>query len=388
ALTPEERRIHLEQFPLSYLGVTRAPEDFVATAGKTAFDLLADGRKSLEHLISNDVFEPAIEPRYFVYRLSDGEHQQTGLVCGVTVADYDNGQVRIHERIKADRADHLANHLAVVGAQSSPIALASRDPGGTLSRLLAKSTRAEPALDFVTHDGLHQQVWPVTDADMTHQLTEVASAEPLYLIDGHHRAAAAAIHLHRDGDGGGARPGDHWILSTVFPANEMRNQAFHRVVKVDSPADLIALLHSRFDIRPIASLSEVSHRGDGVIAVGHSPTAGNVDWSLLWLPEPTRPLNVVEQLEPSRLAEVILGPLLTIDESNPQGRLRYVPGPATAAALDRLSIAPDEVVFAMRHVTMDELFRASDEGLVMPPKSTYFTPKVRSGLFLHFKDRV
>ena len=266
--------------------------------------------------------------------------------------------------------------------------MASRDQNGTVAELIRKSCVHEPTLDIITLDGLHQQVWRVTDPDLSRQLTKAVSAEPLYLIDGHHRAAAAAQHLHGGEADGTDRPGDQWMLSTVFPANEMRNMAFHRVVTVTSPITLINELQSRFDLRPASSLPEVVNRDDDVMAVGCLDSHGRMSWFLLHLPTPNDDLNVVKKLDQSRLADEVLGPLLEIDEANPDGRLRYLPGLADEESLDHIQIAIEEVVFVMCPVRMDQLFQASDKGLVMPPKSTYFEPKVRSGLFVHFKERV
>jgi uncharacterized protein (DUF1015 family) len=342
--------------------------------------------------MGNDVFQEAAGPSYFVYRLAVGERSQTGLVCGVAVDDYDRGVVRIHEQVKPDRADHLAKHLGVVGAQSSPIALACHD-SVDFSDALDKVVAGHPELDFVTRDGLHQQIWKVVGVELTKRFTTALSELPLYLIDGHHRAAAAAS--HRRGDNGKS-PGADWMLAAVFSASEMHNKAFHRIVAVDSYDELLTRMGEHFSLRRAAAAADVVSRSNLELAMGCRSETGRIDWYLIELPtehldriqSPPGPLTVVDGLDQSRLASHILGPIFQIDEADPQGRLRYQPGLSDEPAIEEMTIKQGEAVFIMRPVGMDELFEASDEGLVMPPKSTYFEPKVRSGLFVHFKDRI
>ncbi|MDH3302295.1 MAG: DUF1015 family protein [Acidimicrobiia bacterium] len=386
ALTPEQRRQHLRRHPHSYIGVTRAPED-VDDPSLTVEDLLVEGRRSLETLLEADVFTPSEGPQYFIYRLTANGHTQTGVVCGVAVSDYEGGSVRIHERIRADRAEHLAKHLNIVGAQSSPIALATRES----DRLLDVTDRAiehEPALDFIADDELHQQVWRVTDPEVSEHLGSVLADGDLYLIDGHHRAAAAA--RHREHDDHQRRPGDDWMLSAVFPAHQMFNKAFHRVVDPASAARLQPLIGSGFAGRFLDSVNDVVDRRLSELAIGFA-NADSIRWAVIDLPLPAGPsVTTVDRLDMSRLAAGVLGPVLDIDEADPRGRLRYLPGLGTAQALTALhdELSAGEAVLVMNPVSMEDLFEVSDHGLVLPPKSTYFEPKVRSGLFVHFKDRV
>ncbi len=385
ALTPEQRREHLKRFPHSYLGVTRAPED-VDDTSLTAHDLLIAGRRSLERLLASDVFVPADGPEFFIYRLTRAGHTQTGVVCGVAVSEYEEGWIRIHERIKYDRAQHLANHLDVVGAQSSPIALATRD-SQRLTDAMAGTTESRPDLDFVTTDGLHQQIWRVTDPAVARRLQSILDQGPLYLIDGHHRAAAAAWHRRRDDHQ--KRPGDEWMLTTVFPADQMFNKAFHRVVDRESATKIRGRIGNGLPGRFVTSIDEAVARGPEEIAVGFAGEDGTLDWAVITVDgREDDKLTIVDRLDTSRLAASVLQPLLEIDESGPGGRLRYLPGLSTAEALSDIRLAAGEAVFVMNPVSMGELFDVSDEGLVMPPKSTYFEPKVRSGLFVHFKNRV
>ncbi len=388
ALTPEQRREHLRRYPHSYLGVTRAPED-VDDPSFTVRDLLAAGRRSLDALLAADAFAPPVGPQFFIYRLTAEGHTQSGVVCGVAVSDYENGTVRIHERIRADRAEHLANHLEVIGAQSSPIALATKESDRLLDAIDGAIRHDnDPVLDFVTEDELHQQVWPVTDHDVTEHLRTVLTDGNLYLIDGHHRAAAAAWHRRRDHHR--RRPGDDWMLSTVFPAYQLFNKAFHRVVDPASAARLQPLIGSRFSGRFVDTLDDVVDRRLSEVAIGFA-NADSIRWALIDLPLPAgESVTTVDRLDMSRLAAAVLGPVLDIDEADSRGRLRYLPGLGTAQALSELraNVSAGEAVFVMNPVSMDDLFDVSDRGLVMPPKSTYFEPKVRSGLFVHFKDRV
>lgn len=385
ALSPQQRREHLRRFPYSYIGVTRAPED-VEDSSLTVPDLLRAGRRSLDALLRADVFAPSTEPQYFIYRLTANGHTQTGVVCGVAVADYENGSVRVHERIRADRAGHLASHLDVVGAQSSPIALATRESDRLLD-VMDRAIEHDPALDFVTGDELHQQVWRVTDPAVAEHLESVLTDGPLYLIDGHHRAAAAAWHCER---GEHRRPGDEWMLSTVFPAHQMFNKAFHRVIDPASAARFQPLIGSEFAGRFVNSIDEIIDRRLSEVAIGFT-NADSIRWALIDLPLPAGDyVTTVDRLDMSRLATGVLRPILHIDEADPRGRLRYLPGLGTAQALSAIhgELSPGEAVFVMNPVSMEELFEVADHDLVMPPKSTYFEPKVRSGVFVHFKDRI
>jgi uncharacterized protein (DUF1015 family) len=395
ALTPAQRRDHLQRFPLSYLGVTRAPEDVDPDRDISPHDLLIAGRRSLEDLLARNVFEPASGPRYHVYRLDVDGRSQTGLVAGVAVDDYDSGMVRIHEQIKESRAQHLANHLGIVRAQSSPIALACADDD-RFSAVLGEVTGRSPSLDFVTLDGLRQIVWPVDRPDEARHLTDLMANRPLYLTDGHHRAAAAASYRarrrdeqdNRNGHPDPELPGIDWMLSAVFPASEMKNRAFHRFVTIDSFADFLEQMAERLTVRP-ANHDEIADRSLSEVPILGWNGDGRRCWYLIDLPlvPGNLPSTVIDNLDPVRLREHVLHPVLNIDESRSNGRLTHRPGSDDPAVIEEM-LEPGQMMFVMRPVSMADLFEASDRGLTMPPKSTYFEPKVRSGVFLHRKELV
>ncbi len=386
ALTPIQRRAHLDQHPLSYLGVTKAPEDADPQTPTTTQELLNAGRRQLEQLLDAGAFDSTDEAGYFLYRLDTETSSQCGIVCGVAVDDYDTGVVRIHEQVRTDRALHLAHHLSVVGAQSSPIALGFEASGALEGALEAERSDA-PLVDVTSDDGLRQRVWPVIDAQHISAIESELASQPLYLIDGHHRAAAAST--YRSAQLGDAHDDTFdWMLCAIFPLSHLRNKAFHRVLHgIDDAAELRVQLKELFASRSVASPSEASHRGPSEIVVRLPDDDG---WLLIDIPlveTADDAATIIANLDTVRLATRLLGPEFDVDEAQPDGRLTYQPGFADASSLAAIVPEADEAIFIMRPVQMSELVAASDAGLVMPPKSTYFEPKVRSGIFLHRNRR-
>ncbi len=378
ALSSEDRRQHLLDHPHSYLGVTRSPEDVDAGADDPAEEAIRLSRASLETLLAEHVFEPEAAPAFYLYRLEDSWHRQTGLVCGVASADYEAGHIRIHEQIKQTRADILASHLSAVGAQSSPIAMAFRS-APTLDALMGRITSTDQPLIDVTDDDLRQTLWAVTDPEDIAAARGALADEDLYLIDGHHRAAAAATHRRVTGDDG------HLMLSVVFPYSELKSQTFHRILRPIDTDQLVADLSARFRVEAAPSLEKVVDRGPAwiALAVGGDETS----WYLVELP-PALPDASGSRLDidPVRLRQHVLQPLFGIDESGADPRLVHRPGPDDAEAISVLRLGPGQAAFWMRPVPPDVLLSVADRGGTMPPKSTYFVPKVRSGLFIRLTD--
>ncbi len=381
ALSATARRKHLHDHPLSYLGVTRAPEDVEGPSDDPAADALSAGRSQLEAMLAQNVFGPPGEPNFFVYRLEDHDHRQTGLICGVATDDYNAGTVRIHERINQSRASHLASHLQVVGAQSSPIALAFKSRPAVVELIEETVTTTEPFLDFVDDQGLRQQLWTIEQAGSIDLVRDGFAGQPLYLIDGHHRAAAASTDLATS-NSDGREP--HLMLATLFPYEELRNQAFHRILTGLGP-DTSAELGRRFATRVAEDPLAVADRAPSELAFG-LPDGDSIRWLLIDVPIDPHASSDLDNIDPIRLGRQVLAPMLGIEEPTTDHRLSYRPGLADAASISDIELDKDEAIFLMRPVPMDVLMDASDEGLVMPPKSTYFMPKVRSGLFVRIVD--
>lgn len=378
ALSTRDRRQHLIEHPRSYLGVTRSIEDVDPAVNDPETEAIRLSRASLETLLDEGAFGPESEPSFYLYRLEVGDHHQTGLVCGVASADYEAGRVRIHEQIKQARADILARHLSAVGAQSSPIAMAFGAAPDLVSVMTRLTSETEPLLDIVDGD-LRQTLWVVTDPADADTARRALGDQDLYLIDGHHRAAAAATHRRLTGDDG------HLMLSVVFPFDELRSETFHRILRPVDTDLLVAELSERFPVERAHSVDAVMNRDPDTIAlaVGGDDTS----WYLVELPPPVAEIGgVTLDIDPVRLRQHILQPLFGIDESGADPRLVHRPGPDDAKAVARLRLKQGQAAFWMRPVPAEVLLNVADRGGTMPPKSTYFVPKVRSGLFVRLTD--
>ncbi|MGI9602438.1 MAG: DUF1015 family protein [Acidimicrobiales bacterium] len=360
------RRDLLADNPDSYLAVTQSQEDEPTLSAEA---VLARSRVALDRLRSLGAFGSVQEPRLLLYRLEVEGHQQTAIVAELSVDAIRHRRLRPHEQVFPGRARILADHLHVVGAQSSPIAVA-HPSFPALDELVASVTDNDPPLrDFVAPDGLRQSVWAFPHPEALAALDGV----PLYLLDGHHRAAAALDHADRYGLG----PDDagSWLLAALFPADSLRIVGFDRRVldprfTAEQTLDLIAE-HARLTevdepFRPTVA-AEV-----GVYLAGR--------WYRATLPDVGQ--NAIVGLAPVLLQSQILGPVFGIVDPQHDHRLEHLPG--TRPAVEAAAETDDEggVLFTIAPIRADELMAVADDGLVLPPKSTFITPKVRSGIFL------
>ncbi|NNF54757.1 MAG: DUF1015 family protein [Acidimicrobiales bacterium] len=351
SLTPRQRMQHLAAFPDSYLAVTRSPED--SADGRLSLDeALREGRRALDRLLEEEAFSEVRGDLFYVYRLEVDGWGQSGLVGGIHMDDYTTGSLRIHEAIYTDRARYLAKHSDVVGAQSSPVTV-SHHPDPVVAGIVQETMNGTPLIDFVMEDGLSQTVWEVNPSHELAIRNALADAS-LYLIDGHHRTAAADLRHQA-----GASP---WLLAAIFPTDQLKNTAFHRVC---SEVDSLAL----WALRQLPGAKE-GRIGDGVGTV-------QVHYQDQWLTIPhipaQRPLERLDTWQFETMIRPHLGPDVIVKYQNAQGDEQNL--------LDQVTKDGD-LLALMTPVTMANLFAVADARDVMPPKSTYFEPKVRSGIFL------
>ncbi|MDY7105290.1 MAG: DUF1015 family protein [Actinomycetota bacterium] len=371
AITPDERDAHVRSNRDSFLAVTVSPHDESSDAEVEA--ALAAGEEALARLLAADAWEPPSGPAYHLYELRVGEHRQIAVVGELDVAAANDGWLRRHERTRPRRVDVLARHVERLGIESSPIAAAIARGSGLaplVDRLVAERP---PERDFALPDGLTQRVWRVDDEVASAELAAVLADQPAYIVDGHHRADAWSTERAR------SVSGDAGMLVAAFPAEQLRVLPYHRLVVARRSAGEVAAFESalaeRFVVRPVDSDPPAPAAGTIGVRVGER-------WRLVELgPVPTSP-DVVDRLDAVRLQQDILGPLLGIADPGRDPRLEVVAGTTPVEELGRRADDAGGIGFALAATTVDEVVAVADAGGVMPPKSTYFDPKVRSGVFL------
>lgn len=354
ALTHEDRTRLRDAEPLTFLHAMHGP-------GPGA---LAQSQAGLRALFAADVFGARLERAVFGYRISAGEHTQSGLVCGVRAADIGRGRpLRTHEDVRPEMARHLTHYLRELRVTSSPVtAVVAADdvPSGTFTGL----TRGAPDLavgDPDAPDGVHQEFWAVTDEDAVEAvLATFASVPVAYVTDGHHRSAAAL-----------AVGPDTRVLVALFPDDAVRVVPFDRVVRPASDQSRLDDWLDR-DGRPLAS----PHRpepGEVVVWCGGG-------WWAAPLPQ-DQASTPPASLDAALLQSHVLGPLLDVADPAGDPRLSFVPATVPLTELAQRA-GEDGVAFALAGVDLDDIRTVADIGATMPPKSTYFAPKPRSGCLL------
>lgn len=374
ALTPAERVAWAARNPYTYLHVTRSPEDADGEASDPVA-LAHHGREAVDRLLDAGAYRPVGDPAVFLYRLATDDHTQTGIVVDLAVTTFEDGTVRGHEAIRPDRAGVLAEHLDHCGATSSPVAIMHR-PDPALQEAVAAWATAEPELDFDTHGVLRQTVWRVDDPDALAVVTARIGGHHLYITDGHHRAAAAGIVHRRRAAKGGVGPGaaHNFVLVVLFPVDELTVGGFHR--RIAGPVDGAAVragLEPGFLVER-AGPTAVDRPAPGVLVArldGH--------WYRLVRRVPV-PAPGVAGLDVTVLHREVLEAVLGLGEAD--ARIEFVSGRTPA---DQVSVEDGGAVFATAPPTLDQVIEVADRGEVMPPKSTYFDPKPRSGVFLRFR---
>lgn len=377
----EDARREAEQNPSSFLHVERPevdlPRHFDAASGihhETA-------RRNLARMRERGDLRPAGAPGLFVYRITLGCHSQTGVVGGCHVEDYYADIIKKHEKTKKPTEDDRTRHVLHVGAHTGPIFLLYRDRP-EIDALVDAETQRPAEIDFVAADGIRHQIWPVRAVDA---IRKAFSTVPVaYVADGHHRAAAAARAGRERAAANPAHRGDepyNWILAVLFPASQLRILPYNRVV-VDlngrSKAQFLEEVRSRFVLQET--------RSEAPSAPGRVHMRLDGRWfELSWPEEPAA--DPVSRLDVSVLQEKLLGPVLGIDDPRTNSRIEYIGGLRSAEEVrERVDSGRAAVGFSMYPTTVDQLMAISDAGKIMPPKSTWFEPKLRSGLFVHPLD--
>jgi uncharacterized protein (DUF1015 family) len=372
AKTPEERRATVENNPYSFFGVTRSAEDLHPDDPSGDEELLRLGAATLTRILDAGAFEPSPHPAFYAYRLMYRDHTQTGVVGALDVDGLRDGRVLTHENVRPKRARLLGHHLEVVGATSSPIAL-THEPDEELRAILRAVSTRPPQVEHGVEEVNHC-VWMLDEGESA-RVGELLADARVYVTDGHHRSAAALA-------GYEAHPDEEPFartLAVLFPADELRVEAFHRrALDVDhrSAEELRRSLATVGTITAAPDAAAATPRARGEVGVYH-----HGEWSRLVLDPLERP-SALASLDVERLRRDVLGHVLGIDELAPGSGVDYVPGPSGVQELVARCDADGLLGFVVYPTDIHDLMAVAAAGDLMPPKSSYFAPKPRSGVFL------
>jgi len=380
-LNSEEARQRAAGRPWSFLHISKAEIDL--PEGTDPYDpaVYAKAAENLQKMLDAGVLRRNPQPAYYVYRLTMGEHVQTGLVAVASVAAYDANRIRKHEFTRPAKEDDRVRQIEALNAQTGPVLLAYKSQPD-VDQLIASATSAPPEYDLMADDGIGHTFWVVNDAAVIDRLTAAFDAMPaIYIADGHHRSAAAsrvAAALNRGQDAMSS-----YFLSVIFPHNQMKILDYNRVVKDLNGLSKQALLEklgADFDVSEQDSAVSPAGPGEFGMYLGGQ-------WYRLKIHAERIPADPVGRLDVSLLANSLLEPLLGIHDPRSDSRIDFVGGIRGLGELERRVDSGDmAVAFSMFPTSMEDLMAVADANEVMPPKSTWFEPKLADGLISHVLD--
>ncbi len=371
--------------PGSFLAIDRAETQFGPEVDTYAPEVYAKARDMIRAWIAEGRFVQEEKPCYYLYEQVMNGRSQTGIVACASIDDYQNNIIKKHENTRADKEQDRINHVDICNMQTGPIFLAYRG-SDKLREIIASERAKTPIYDFVSEDGITHRVWVIDEASV---ITEIQAAfkeiPAIYIADGHHRCASAVkVGLKRRAENPAYTGNEeyNYFLSVLFPDEELKILDYNRFVK-----DLNGLTKEEFLAR-VSECFEVSNAVEGTpYKPNEKGTFGmylNKKWYCLRAKERIMSSDPVEGLDVSILQDYLLSPVLGIGDPKTDKRIDFIGGIRGLKELERrCAEVPGSVAFSMYPTSIGELFAVADAGRLMPPKSTWFEPKLRSGLFLH-----
>ena len=369
---------------LSFLNIDRAETQFPDDVDTYADCVYAKAAELLNARIADGTFVTDTTTNYYIYELTMDGRTQTGIVACASIDDYMNNVIKKHENTRADKEEDRIRHVDTCNAQTGPIFLAYRR-NETIYSVVAKTKKNAPLYDFTSEDGITHRVFVISDvADVKAVSDAFSSIDSIYIADGHHRAASAVkVGLKRRSENPGFDGTEefNFFLSVLFPEDELKILPYNRVVK-----DLNGLTKEAFLDR-IAQEFSVEKLGTTAFQPVKKGTFGmflDGCWYCLTANDTLQQItDPVESLDVSLLQDYLLAPVLGIGDPRTDKRIDFIGGIRGLGELERRVAEDMTVAFSMYPTSIGELFAVSDAGRLMPPKSTWFEPKLRSGLFIH-----
>lgn len=370
--------------PWSFLHVSKPEIDLPPGTDPYSPAVYAQGARNLRAMIQQGILKRDPAPRYYVYRLVMGAHTQTGVVAAASVAAYDQGRIRKHEFTRPDKEDDRVRQIDALNAQTGPVFLTYRR-AAAIDQIVARVSTAAPEFDLVADDGVRHTLWVVTEAAHSAALsTAFDGVDYLYIADGHHRCAAASRVAAARNAALRQASGDHshdYFLAVIFPDNQMQILDYNRVIRDLNGLtrdDFLQRLTQDFSVTPSTQPVKPARPGEfGMYLPGQ--------WYRLTLHTERIPRHdPVARLDVSLLADYCIAPILGVTDARRDKRIDFVGGIRGLQELERRVASGDmAVAFALFPTRMDDLMAVADAGHVMPPKSTWFEPKLGDGLVSH-----
>ena len=368
-VTTSEARKLASGRPLSFLHVSRPEIDLPEGTDPHSDAVYGRAAENFDLLTREAPLVREAEPSVYLYLLRMGDHEQTGVAAAYSLDEYDSGGIRRHERTRRDKEDDRTRHMVTLEAQTGPVLLTYRGRP-EIDMLVADATRGEPLYDFEAEDGISHTIWKVGGDSARRLVSEFEQVPLLYIADGHHRAASAS--RARGELAGTGRGAADYFLAVAFPDSQLRILPYNRVVKDlggRSAEEFLAALRARLPVSDSAAPSP-ARRGEVSVYVDGR-------WYGLALGDPP-------ELDVTLLQERVLDPMLGIRDIRTDPRIDFVGGARGTAALEK---AVDDgraaAAFSLYPVSIEDLMRIADADGIMPPKSTWFEPKLRDGLLIH-----
>ena len=378
-----EAKAVVEKEPLSFLGIDRAETSFSDDVDEYADCVYLKAKEMLEERIREGVFVQDAQDCFYIYELTMDGRSQTGIVGCASVDEYLDNTIKKHENTREEKELDRIRHVDVTDMQTGPIFLAYH-ASERIERVIADMKGTPAAEDFVSEDGVRHRVWVISAQEMIAELTDAfAAVSSIYIADGHHRCASAVkVALkrrkeHPDYDG---TEDFNYFMSVLFADNELKIMDYNRLildVKGQVHDSILAFIRQKCDVEgPFAEPVRPEKKGQ----FGMYDSTG---WYRLTIHEEYKSDDAVEGLDVSILQREILQPLFGIEDPKTDPGIDFVGGIRGLHELERRVNEDAKVAFSMYPTSIQELFSVADQGKLMPPKSTWFEPKLRSGLFLH-----
>lgn len=378
----QEAVCEVKREPLSFLKIDRAETQFDDSTDTYAPEVYAKAKELFEEALADKTFITDTDKTYYIYALTMDKRTQTGIVACASIDDYLNNVIKKHENTRADKEVDRITHVDTLSAQTGPIFLAYR--ADSVINDAVKKTKENKALyDFISPDGIRHQVWKMTDITLVENVRKAFEGiDSVYIADGHHRAASAVkvgLKRRRENPGYTGNEEFNYFLSVLFPDEELMILPYNRVVKDlngYTQEEFLNKIKEKFDIAESDRQVSPDKKGTFGMYLGGK-------WYKLTAHKDIMSDDPVDGLDVAVLQDNLLAPVLGIGDPKTDKRIDFVGGIRGLSELEKRFREDCVVAFSMYATSIAELFAVADAGKLMPPKSTWFEPKLRSGLFIH-----